>query len=339
VKKMSYMQLGKTDMIVSSVGLGGCVVGGEYSDKGDLEEIFKCIEVGLRSGINYIDTSPGYGEGESEKVLGLALRRVPRHAYYIATKVGRYADDWKNAFDFSEERILKEFEKSLARLQLQYVDLIQVHDLEFCQDPERIARKTLPVLEKIVKSGKARYIGITGYPLEEFHKVLDITQVKVDTVLSYARNIFVDNSLKDHLHYFQQKLVGVINASPTGMGLLTNNGPPSWHPATEELKALCARAGAYCAARGVELGKLSVYWSIYNQEQPVAITLLGVGNMQILRINMEIIHQGLNINEKEVMREVLEKFFNKIDKQITSWENIEITEYNKALGKGELCIL
>ena len=105
---------------------------------------------------------------------------------------------------------MEEFEKSLARLQLQYVDLIQVHDLEFCQDPERIARKTLPVLEKIVKSGKARYIGITGYPLEEFHKVLDITQVKVDTVLSYARldnisfliifhlfrNIFVDNSLK-----------------------------------------------------------------------------------------------------------------------------------------------
>ena len=54
---------------------------------------------------------------------------------------------------------------------------------------------------------------------------------------------------------------------------------------------------------------------------------------------MEIIHQGLNVNEKEVMREVLEKFFNKIDKKITSWENIEITEYNKALGKGELCIL
>ena len=137
--------------------------------------------------MNYIDTSPGYGEGKSEEVLGQALRRVPRHAYYIATKVGRYGADWKNAFDFSEERILAEFDKSLQRLQLTYVDLIQIHDFEFCQDPEKIAKLTLPVLEKIVKSGKARYIGITGYPLEEFHKVLDATETKVDTVLSYAR--------------------------------------------------------------------------------------------------------------------------------------------------------
>ena len=138
-------------------------------------------------GVNYIDTAPFYGEGKSEEVLGQALRRVPRHAYYIGTKVGRYAADWKNAFDFTEERILEEFEKSLARLQLACVDLIQIHDFEFCQDPEKIAKETLPVLEKIVKSGKARYIGITGYSLEEFHKVLDVTHVKVDTVLSYAR--------------------------------------------------------------------------------------------------------------------------------------------------------
>ena len=137
--------------------------------------------------MNYIDTSPFYGEGKSEEVLGQALRRVPRHAYYIGTKVGRYSSDWKTAFDFSEERILAEFEKSLQRLQLSYVDLIQIHDFEFCQDPERIAKQTLPVLEKIVKSGKARYIGITGYPLEEFHRVLDATETKVDAVLSYAR--------------------------------------------------------------------------------------------------------------------------------------------------------
>merc|ERR1711936_238074 len=167
------------------------------------EEIFQCIETGIRSGINYIDTAPFYGEGKSEEVLGQALRRVPRHAYYIGTKVGRYAANWKDAFDFGEERILEEFEKSLERLQLSYVDLIQIHDFEFCQDPVRIAKETLPVVEKIVKSGKARYIGITGYPLEEFHEVLDDTKVRVATVLSYARNIFVDNSLKDHLHYFQ----------------------------------------------------------------------------------------------------------------------------------------
>jgi len=330
---MTYKQLGQTDMMVSPVGIGGCVVGGVYPDKGDLEEIMKCVEVAVQSGINYVDTSPFYGEGKSEEVLGLALRRVPRHTYYIGTKVGRYMADWKNAFDFSEEKILAEFEKSLQRLQLSYVDLIQIHDFEFCQDPERIAKETLPVLEKIVKSGKARYIGITGYPLEEFHKVLDATDTKVDAVLSYARNIFVDMSLKAHIPYFESKSLGVINASPTGMGLLTNNGPQPWHPASNEIKAICAEAGAYCASHGVELGKLSVYHNIYNQKQPVATTLLGVGRMEILKLNMDIVTEGLTETEEQVLQEVIEKFFSDMDNSAAGWENFEVDEYNKAVGK------
>jgi len=331
VKKMTYKKLGQTDMVVSSVGIGGAVVGGVYSDKGDLEEIFECVEVALRSGINYIDTAPFYGEGKSEEVLGQALRRVPRHTYYIGTKVGRYGADWKNAFDFGEERILAEIEKSLQRLQLSYVDLIQIHDFEFCQDPERIAKETLPVLEKIVKSGKARYIGINGYSLDEFHKVLDATEVKVDTVLSYARNIFTDMSLMDHVSYFEEKSLGVINASPTGMGLLTNNGPASWHPASKELKALCAEAGAYCASRGVELGNLSVHHNLHNQVLPIAITLLGVGNMKILKLNLDIVKEGLNHSEEEVFKDIIEKFFDNIDTDFGSWENKQIEEYNLAI--------
>lgn len=196
VKKMRYTQLGQTDLTVSQVGFGGCVVGGVYPDKGDLEEIYQCVDVGLRSGINFIDTSPFYGDGKSEEVLGQALRRVPRHTYYIATKVGRYSSDWKKAFDFSAETVVREFEASLQRLQLTYVDLVQVHDFEFRQDPEYIARVTLPAVRRIVESGKARYCGITGYPLQEFRKVLDLSSVRVDTVLSYTRNTFIDRTLE-----------------------------------------------------------------------------------------------------------------------------------------------
>lgn len=328
---MTYKKLGLTDMMVSPVGIGGCVVGGVYPDKGGLDEIFECVDEALRSGVNYIDTSPFYGEGKSEEVLGQALRRVPRHTYYIGTKVGRYAADWKKAFDFGEERILEEFEKSLQRLQLSYVDLIQIHDFEFCQDPVRIAKETLPVLQKIVASGKARYIGITGYPLEEFHKVLDITDVKVDAVLSYARNIFVDMSLQDHIPYFAGKSIGIINASPTGMGLLTNNGPPVWHPASNQLKAICAAAGAYCSSRGVELGKLSVHHNLPSKTLDVATTLLGVGNMEILRLNMAVVMDGLTKTEEEVLKEVVEKFFGDIDKSIASWDSKEMEAFNRAM--------
>ena len=196
VSKMKYNKLGDTDLIVSKVGFGGCVVGGVYPDKGDMEEIIEVVETGIKSGINFIDTSPFYGDGKSEEVLGTCLRRIPRHCYYIATKVGRYSSDWTKAFDFTPERVIAEFDNSLKRLQLSSVDILHVHDFEYCQNPEYIAKSTLPALLKIVQSGKARYIGITGYPLEEFVKVLDKTPIKVNAVLSYCRNTLIDCKLK-----------------------------------------------------------------------------------------------------------------------------------------------
>ena len=129
-------------------------------------------------------------------MLGLALRRIPRHCYYIATKVGRYSSDWTKAFDFTEDRVIREFDNSLKRLQLNKVDILHVHDFEYCQSPFYIATTTLPAVLKIVKSGRAKYIGITGYPLEEFQKVLDQTPVKVNVVLSYSRFTLIDMSLK-----------------------------------------------------------------------------------------------------------------------------------------------
>jgi len=132
VRRMRYTKLGQTDLLVSQAGIGGAVVGNVYPDAGGLEEIYQCIEQALKAGLNYIVTAPFYGQGKSEEVLGKALRRVPRHTYYIGTK-GRYGASWGTAFDFSEERILSEFDLSLRRLQLPYVDLLQIHDFEFAQ--------------------------------------------------------------------------------------------------------------------------------------------------------------------------------------------------------------
>ena len=190
------------------------------------------MEVGLRSGINFIDTSPFYGDGKSEEVLGQALRRVPRHTYYIATKVGRYSSDWKKAFDFSAETVVREFENSLRRLQLTYVDLVQVHDFEFRQDPEFIARVTLPAVRSIVESGKARYCGITGYPLEEFRKVLDLSPVRVDTVLSYTRNTFIDNTLEVDIN----SRVGQFFKSSLFRSLSLTSSPRRWASSTPLLQ-------------------------------------------------------------------------------------------------------
>ena len=113
------------------------------------------------------------------------------------------------------------------------------------------------------------------------------------------------------------------------MGLLTNAGPPAWHPASQEMKTLCLQAGAVCAARGVELGKLSVHHNITHLADSVATTLLGVGRMEILRINLDIVLGGLSALELEVMEEIKEKYFSGLTG--TTWDYTEIEKYNKAI--------
>ena len=97
--------------------------------------------------------------------------------------------------------------------------------------------ETVPALRKIKESGKARFIGITWLPLSIYPYVLDrVPPGSVDVILSYCHYGINDTSLVDLLPYLKSKGVGVITASPLAMGLLTDNGPPDWHPAPEELK-------------------------------------------------------------------------------------------------------
>ena len=86
----------------------------------------------------------------------------------------------------------------------------------------------------------------------------------------------------------------------------------------------------------MELGKLSVHHNICNQSLPVAITLLGVGNMEILKLNMDIVREGLTNTEEEVLKEVVDKFFSGIDKDIANWVGKEVDEYNMALRKDKV---
>ena len=92
---------------------------------------------------------------------------------------------------------------------------------------------------------------------------------------------------------------------------------------------MCSQAGAYCAARGAELGKLSVHHNITNLADSVATTLLGVGRMEILRINLDIVMEGLSEEELKVMEEIKQKFLNDVGD--ASWENTDIEKYNDAL--------
>ena len=211
----------------------------------------------FEKGINYIDTAYWYGQGSSEVFLGKALKDVPRSKYFIATKVGRYELDLRKRFDFRAETVTRSAEASLKRLQMDSVDLLQVHDVEFASSVDVIINETLPAVQRLKERGVCRFIGITGYPLEPLKEIISKSSVKIDSVLSYARLSLNDYSLLSHLDFFKAHSVPIINACAVSMGLLTPQGCQDWHPASTDIKETCVKAVQYCIEQGVDVTRLS----------------------------------------------------------------------------------
>jgi L-galactose dehydrogenase len=253
------------------------------------------VHAALDLGINFIDVSPYYGITTAETVLGKALEGIPRDRYILATKAGRNHDD---AFDFSAAAVTASVDQSLKRLKVDHVDLIQCHDIEY-GDLDQVVEETIPALGKIQKEGKARFVGITGLPLKIFEYVLD--RIGVDTILSYCHYSLNDTSLEHLLPYLEEKGVGIINASPLSMGLLTTRGTPTWHPAPAEIKETCMKAAAFCRDRGEDIAKLAIQYSVSNPR--IHTTLVGTANPDNIRKNVEWIEEPL---DSELLGEVLE---------------------------------
>lgn len=128
LREMELRELGRTGLKLSTVGFGASPLGNVFGDVSE-EQANASVRLAFQSGINFFDTSPYYGGTLSEKVLEKALKALgaPRNSYVVATKCGRY----KEGFDFSAERVTRSIEESLERLQLDYVDILQCHDIEF----------------------------------------------------------------------------------------------------------------------------------------------------------------------------------------------------------------
>ena len=257
---MRYRQLGSTDMRLSILGMGGSGFGNVYG-KFSEEEAKRTVRAALDRGINYIDTAVWYGQGKSESFLGRVLQGIPRSAFYIGTKVGRYERDVQKMFDFSAAKVTRSAHESLKRLNLKYVDILQVHDVEFAPSVDIVVEETLPALQKLKQQGVCRYIGITGYPLGPLKRIIEQSHVKIDSVLSYCRLTLNDSSLINDFEFFKSRGVPIINASAVGMGLLTEAGVQDWHPAGDEIKNACSTALHYCADQGIDITRLAVNYS------------------------------------------------------------------------------
>ena len=266
---MEYRELGQTGLKVSALSYGASSLGSMFHSNDEADGI-RTVHAALDLGINYIDVSPFYGITKAETVLGRALRGIPRDRYFLATKAGRYGDA---DFDFSAGRVTKSVDESLARLGVDYLDLIQVHDIEY-GSLDQVVQETLPALRRLQKTGKVRLVGITGFPLSIFRYVLE--RANVDTILSYSHFTLQDTTLMDLVPMLHRRGVGVINASPLGQGLLTQRGTPGWHPAPVEIKAVCAQATAYCRSQGFDIAQLAIQFSVAQPD--IATTLVSTGN-------------------------------------------------------------
>jgi len=293
--------VGNTGLQVSSLGFGASPLGNVFGNVKE-EDAIASVQEAFRLGINFFDTSPYYGGTLSEKMLGKALKTlmVPRDQYVVSTKCGRYAQ----GFDFSAERVTQSIDESLARLNLDYVDILQCHDIEF-GSLDQIVNETIPALQKLKVTGKVRYIGITGLPLNVFTYVLDrVPPGSVDVILSYCHYSINDTLLEDLLPYLKSKGVGIITASPLSMGLLTESGPPEWHPAPSELKSACAAAAAHCKAKGKNISKLALQYSLKNKD--IASVLVGMNSVQQVRENVAAtveVEEGQSIDQ-DLLEEV-----------------------------------
>jgi len=258
---MQYRSLGATGVKVSALAYGGSSLGSEFRPIDEAEGI-RSVHVALDHGINLIDTAPYYGRTTAETVLGKALKGVRRDRYVLATKVARHGKTAAE-FDFSAARVKKSVDESLARLGVDHVDFIQVHDMEF-GSIEQIITETIPALREVQKAGKARFVGITCLPVKLFKQVMD--RVDVDQIQNYCHYCLNDTALADLLPYLKAKNVGIFNSAPLAMRLLSNEGPPDWHPAPALLKQKCAEAAALCRSRGTDLGRLALQFSMANPD-------------------------------------------------------------------------
>jgi L-galactose dehydrogenase len=292
---MEYRTLGRTGLSISALSFGASSLGGVFRQV-DEAECIRTVHVSLANGINFIDTSPFYGFTRSETVLGKALKNVPRDSYLLATKVGRYGLEPKD-FDFSARRVTASVDESLARLGVEYVDIIQAHDIEF-GDLNQVIQETIPALRNAQKAGKARLVGVTGLPLKA---ILRIVEAKpVDVILSYCRFTLNDTSLLEILPILTRLGVGIINAAPLGMGLLSSGGPPAWHPAPAELKETCAVAAALCRARNTCIEKLAIQFAL--SQSDIVTTLLGSADPAEMENNVRWIDEPI---DRQLLEEVL----------------------------------
>ena len=274
---MQTRTLGKTDLDLPILSFGASSLGAEFRSV-NIDEVMKSTITALDLGMNFIDTSPFYGRGMSEVMLGQGLKGIPRDSYLLGTKLGRYSDIH---FDFSAKRVEESIHISLHRLGTDHLDVLLMHDVEFVQ-LSQIWEETWPALLKAKKQGKVRAIGFSCYPMKTFNTVLDQIEDTCDCVLSYNQYTLQNTAFTENLlPRLKEQNIGAINAGPFSARLLTNAPLPDWLKEPEEVKAAARAAAKLCGDNGVDLAQLALQFSCEHTD--ISSTVAGSANPENIK--------------------------------------------------------
>ena len=314
---MIYKELGKTGMKISHLCFGASSLGSVFHATKEAESI-EAVEAAIEGGINFIDVSPYYGHYKAETVLGKALLRIPRDKYFLSTKVGRYGKDGVNTWDYSGKRATESVYESMERLNINYIDLINVHDIEFQASMEgglqKVVDETLPALLELKKKGVVGHVGITDLQLENLKWVIEHSEEgTVESVLNFCHYCLNDDKLVDFMDFFESRGIGIVNASPLSMGLLSQRGVPDWHPAPKPLVEACVKAAKHCADKGYPIERLAIQYSVSNPR--IAGTLFSSANPENVKRNIQWANEE---PDWELVKEVQEIIG---DQKRVSWAN------------------
>ena len=297
---MEYRTLAHTDLTLSAITFGSWAAGGWMWGKSNRDEAVKAIKAAYDGGVTSIDTAPIYGQGESERIVGEAIRGIPRDQVQILTKFGmrwdlpqgefafKSKDNQDNPIDIykyaGKESVIKECEDSLRRLGTDYIDLYQIH----WPDATTPLSETFEAVERLIEQGKVRYAGVCNYDaalLEDAAKLIDLVS---DQIPYSMVNRGMD---RDIIPYCIRNEKSVIAYSPLERGLLTGKMQPGYRFAEgdhrkenpfftdESIKstnAFLEKLQPLADEKKATLGQLVIRWTI---EHPgITVALVGARN-------------------------------------------------------------